>query len=190
MSSYTKVRPHPSRSATSLTVSSGASARTPRSCGGRTDVSDCVRTATSSRNAGSSKVKSDWVTYPLYSAGAYRLLTLCAIAGVRASATASSMRCPLDRDTVRPIARTWWPWPRCGTAPAPDPHAPRRAAHPGHASAPNAVIHIVPRLHLPPSPDIFPPHASLSFLDIAPSHHRQLHLRWRPLLNCENVSAL
>jgi hypothetical protein len=70
--------------------------------------------------------------------------TFTAIAVVRPSATASTMRCTLDRDTVRAIARTWWPWSRCGQHRS-ERHSHRaELAHPSRASAHSSVIHIVP----------------------------------------------
>jgi hypothetical protein len=52
-----------------------------------------VRTATFSRNAGSSKNNSDWAMCALYIPSAYRSLTLFAITGVRSDATAYSFQC-------------------------------------------------------------------------------------------------
>ena len=75
MSSYTNVRPHPSCSATSCTVSSSARARIGRSCEARTDVTERRRTSAFSRTGGSSKNNSDCAMYELYIASAYRLLT-------------------------------------------------------------------------------------------------------------------
>jgi hypothetical protein len=57
-----------------------------------------VRTATFSRNSGSSKNNSDWAMYALYIASAYRSLTLFAITGVRSGATAYSIQCAPYRD--------------------------------------------------------------------------------------------
>jgi hypothetical protein len=59
--------------------------------------------------------------------------------------------------------------------PAPKPHTPR-ASYPSHASAPKDLIPHRPAHPSAFSPSIFSPHPSRFFLDIAPSHHTQLHL--------------
>ena len=110
MSSYTNVRPHPRRSATSVMVRSSARGRALCSRAGPIDVGDCVRTATVPRNAGSSKNNSDWAMCALYIASAYRSLTLFAIAGLRSGATAYSVQCERYRGmaTVAASRKCWY----------------------------------------------------------------------------------
>jgi hypothetical protein len=120
MRSYTNVRPHPSRSATSRTVSSSARARIGRRCEARTDVTDGRRASALSRTGGSSKNNSDCAMCALYIPSAYRSLTLFAITGaitgVRSGAPAYSIQCApyRDRATVAECRRcsSWSRWRR------------------------------------------------------------------------------